>query len=76
MALDGSNQLTVPVEADGPPNHAQHLVGSDSTEQLVELVVGHGIMPLIAVRLLKSLADIRALVDKARAACCNSKELV
>src|SRR2546426_9619882 len=38
MAQDRSNQLALPVEADGPPNHALSVVG-ESAEQLVDLVV-------------------------------------
>src|SRR5262249_17383622 len=40
MAPDGANQLAVPIEADGPPNHAlQVVVGHERTEQLVDLMV-------------------------------------
>src|SRR5438128_5979963 len=39
MAQDRSNQLAVPVEADGPPNRALHVVGHECGEQLVDLVV-------------------------------------
>ena len=34
----GSNQPAVPVEADGPPNHALHVVGHQSAEELVDLI--------------------------------------
>jgi len=39
MAQDRSNQLALPVEADGPPNQALNVVGHESAEQLVDLVV-------------------------------------
>src|SRR5438309_6351213 len=39
MAQKRSNQLSLPVEADGPPNHALNVVGHESAEQLVDLVV-------------------------------------
>src|SRR5437899_390331 len=39
MAQERSNQLALPVEADGPPNHALNVVGHERAEQLVDLVV-------------------------------------
>src|SRR5437660_1087532 len=39
LAQDRSNQLAVPVEAEGLSNHALNVVGHESAEQLVDLVV-------------------------------------
>src|SRR4030095_13462002 len=39
MTQDRPNQLALPVEADVPPNQAPDVVGHESPEQLVDLVV-------------------------------------
>src|SRR5689334_1683697 len=38
MAPDGANELAVPVEADGLPNQALHVVGHERAEPFVDLV--------------------------------------
>ncbi len=39
LTQDRSNQLSVPVESDGLPNHALNVVGHERAEQPVDLVV-------------------------------------
>src|SRR5262249_23047756 len=55
-----------PVEANRPPNHALHVVGPDSTEQLVDLVARHGTMTLTEGRLLKREGDMLPGSDPVR----------